>query len=225
MYELLTLHRVRSALFEAETDPEGGIEGLPEIVTGKYPEYSEALRTLVRQCLRPNPQDRPRIADMENQIQACRRQIAQHFYELRGDNKSVPSDEERLYYRGNEIETMEPGYWLPSNPRNFGGPESGFADPDLGPIKFPRFPSLDMAVATGEGHQTNQHGDEGRKLNRAQYADTKAQRETVDVEGYGPDGTETDHDGDPMDEVTVEPRTMVKPGRGLMNKFGRPTMI
>lgn len=130
MYELLTFHHVWPALFAEETDPEGGIEGLPKITTRKAPDYSHALRSLIRQCLRPNPQDRPRIAEMQLQIGGYRQKFADDLYKKR-KGKKVAADEERLYYRGKEIETMKPGYWQPLRSGNLqGADDSSSGDGD-----------------------------------------------------------------------------------------------
>lgn len=209
MYELLTLHYVNSALYIDETDPYGGIEGLPEIETDKDPEYSDGLRTLIRQCLRPNPEHRPRIAEMEEIIGRHRQQMAEYLYRIRGEDKTVPAEHERLYYRGKEIEQMRPGQYRPSPGRNLQAPESGFVDPDQTAIRFPQFrtpspPSVDS--------------------NQSQVA-------TGDSGGYGPDGTQTYSDADAMDEEvtgpisgaeaeTVTETVKAKPA-ALKNKFGR----
>lgn len=200
MYELLTLHRVRSALYVDDTDPYGGIEGLPEITTGKDPEYTGALRSLIRQCLRPNPDDRPRIGEMEEQIGKYRQRMAHYYYPIRGEDKTIPAEEERLYYHGKEIETMKPGRYRPSPGRNLQVPESGFLDPSQTAIRFPQFgtpsptSSVEIPWAAGE------------------------------VGGYGPDGTQTSSGGEAMDEqVTGDAEATAKPA-AIKNKFGRAAM-
>lgn len=144
MHELLTLHYVWPALF-AGTAPRGTMEGLPDITTGKVPEYSIALRSLIQKCLRPRPDHRPRLARLRRKVGEYRQQLTDDLDQERTADL-VPLDEERLYFRGKEIETMAPGNWQPSKGRTRGrpeGPESGFADPNFTPIRFPHFSTLD----------------------------------------------------------------------------------
>ena len=131
MYELLTLHRVNTALFVTEVDPDGGVEGLKEIHTSKNPEYSDLLRTLIMECLRPNPKERPTVEEVQIRIDIARRHMADVGFTRRGNDKTIPHPDERLYYRGKEIEPMQPGDWVPSkggreNPYRR---ESGFPNP------------------------------------------------------------------------------------------------
>lgn len=145
MYELLTLHYVWPALFAEGTDPKGTMEGLPDITTGKIPEYSAELRMLIQRCLRPRADHRPNLARLRRKVGEYRQKMADNLDQTRKDDL-VPLDEERLYFRGKEIETMKPGNWQPSAGRIHGGqegPESGFADPNFTPIRFPQFASPD----------------------------------------------------------------------------------
>ena len=145
MYELLTLHYVWPALFAEGTDPKGTMEGLPDITTGKIPEYSVALRSLIQKCLRPRADHRPQMARLRQKVREHRQQIANDLNQKRTDDL-VPLEEERLYYRGKEIEMMKPGNWKPSEGRirsGREGPESGFVDPNFTPIRFPHFTPVD----------------------------------------------------------------------------------
>lgn len=143
MYELLTLHQAQYALFLDESDPRGGIEGLSEIRTSKTPEYSDPLRTLIRECLRPDPRERPVIEEIQIQIGVARRHMASVGFTQRGSDKTTPHPDERLYYRGNEIESMEPGDWVPTVGRHVdqNKAETGFNNPSETPLMVPNWPT------------------------------------------------------------------------------------
>lgn len=138
MYRMLTLHPVAAVLFR-HNDDDQATEGLPPIITNKMPEYSRELRSLIRECLRPDPLKRPTIIQMERRIEHYRELANSKNYLERGEDQTQPSAEERLYYRSNEIETMEPGYWTPSQPKTVASPETGFVDPSLSALRFPWF--------------------------------------------------------------------------------------
>lgn len=135
MYELLTLHHVKKALYPNEINEDG--EGLDEIRTNKEPEYTDALRTLVRSCLRPNPQDRPDIRLLQKIISSSRSEFKLEGSRLRGEDQFTPHESERLYYLGKEIESMKAGRWEPTNPELTEGEESGFRDPRYSAMRFP----------------------------------------------------------------------------------------
>ena len=188
MYELLTLHHVWPVLFK-ETDPEGTIEGLPEITTGKVPEYSYALRSLIQQCLRPRADHRPCIADVQRMVGEYRQMLAKELSERR-EAQGFPLDEERLYYRGNEIETMQLGDWKPSMTGNLEGPESGFQDPDFTPINFPNVAlpapnSDDSSSGDGDEATIRAGSRSARGLSEEPVEDEPAQAPMVRVNKFG----------------------------------------
>lgn len=183
MYDLLTLHHVQRALHPGEIDEDG--EGLDQIRTGKDPEYSHALRHLVRSCLRPNPQDRPSIRDLRQTIESARLAFKQEGSRLRGDNQSVPHPSERLYYKGKEIEKMSPGRWVPTNPDRPEGDESGFRDPRYSAMKFPLWNKAD-----DEAKEKSSSTDDERATRRVLAGYTGD-----DAQVAGPTGGDGDDEG------------------------------
>ena len=137
MYNLLTLHQVSRALYRGEIDEDG--EGLGEIRTTKEPEYSYTLRHLVRSCLRPNPQQRSGIPHLQAIIGSSRAEFEREASRLRGEDPSVSHQIERLYYRGKEIEKMEPGGWKPTHSNLPEEDESDFRDPRYSAVRFPNW--------------------------------------------------------------------------------------
>lgn len=119
MFELLTLQNVYAYWYHDGVDPDGSLEGIPEITTNKNPEYSEELRTLIRQCLRPDPYDRPPTSEVQDRVEAARTEFSSVGYDLRGEDKDAPHESERLYYRPNDTESMRPGSWQPANNNSF----------------------------------------------------------------------------------------------------------
>lgn len=210
MYELLTLHHVWHALYAGETDPEGTTEGLPEISTDKDPEYSTGLRLLVQSCLQPRPEDRPSIEEIQKHVRIYRQLNAEAYLRRRKD-KTVPLEEERLYFRDKEIETMKPGNWQPSTSQNLQGPESGFQDPDFTPIRFPSFapPRSDPDDA-----------DDPEDLDDADDVDDADDADDSDDSGSG--------DGDEAKRRVMAGGILRNPEQGTpvrrINKFGRPAM-
>lgn len=183
MYDLLTLHHVQRALHPGEIDEDG--EGLDQIRTDKDPEYSHALRHLVRSCLRPNPQDRPSIRDLRQTIESARLAFKQEGSRLRGDNQSVPHPSERLYYKGKEIEKMSPGRWVPTNPDRPEGDESGFRDPRYSAMKFPLWNKAD-----DEAKEKSSSTDDERATRRVLAGYTGD-----DAQVAGPTGGDGDDEG------------------------------
>ena len=188
MYELLTLHSVQRALFPHEVDPAGTREGLGPITTLKVPEYSTDLRSLIRKCLRPNPHDRPRIGDLEDQTAIFRKHFNDYYEGIR-EQPTTPHEDERLYYRGKEIEWMSTGNWLPTyiGHNSDDQHESGFPDPDLSPMEYPKF---------------------SRK-----WSDGGPMQEVVLEPGWdvGPDGVEKRPDPDRGEEERVERKRPIPP--------------
>ena len=98
MYKLVTLRRVYENYKPDGFDPEFPIG---EIRTRHKPEYSNELRSLIQHCLKERPEDRPTI-DVISEI------IDDMTYDRPYDESS-----DYLYYRGDEIESMAPGRYLP----------------------------------------------------------------------------------------------------------------
>ncbi len=118
--------------------------GIPEIRTSRDPEYSVELRELVRMCLRPVPASRPGIPELLRRINLARKALRKYSHTIYSTNSSAPHPElERVFYRGNEIDQMQPGNWEPSRAAaavDPDKPESGFRDPSAEVINFPRWP-------------------------------------------------------------------------------------
>lgn len=183
MCEMITLHR------HSRCGP-AGQDGMPQIITSKFPEYSHALRSLVESCMHSDPKKRPLIHQLESHIDEQRRRIVHR----RGENQTVPSEEERLYYRGNEIETMSHGRWQLSGAKPRKHRKSKFVDPDLGPIQYPSFGS-EAGIQTENWDVSDDDDDDD---------DDDGQGEDLEVKAYGPDDSQSDPEGDEPDVLMVD---------------------
>lgn len=155
MYDLLTLHHVNKALYLDGIDEYG--EGLDPIKSQKEPDYTHTLRHLVRSCLRPNPADRPDIRHLQKTIESARSEFKAKGSNLRGEDQSVPHEDERLYYHGKDIENMKTGRWEPTYPDLREGDESGFRDPRYSSVKFPEWNKV--RKTDDEGGDKSSSGD------------------------------------------------------------------
>lgn len=139
MFELMTLHRVHGFLLK----PRGNIvdeAGIKPIQTDRNPPYSSQLSKLIQDCLRPIPLDRPTVMELRTKINPHRDAIVKLAREREGAETARPSENERLYYIGNEIKWAKTGDWQPhERDKDSDKSESGFADPDLSPIQYPVF--------------------------------------------------------------------------------------
>ena len=137
MFELMALHRVRSFLLK----PRGNLideEGIKPIETDRKPPYSSQLSKLIQDCLKPIPLDRPTVMELRTKISAHRDIIVGMARE-----KAKPSEDERLYYVGNEIKWAKTGDWQPhERDKDSNKSEDGFADPDFSPIRYPVFEDI-----------------------------------------------------------------------------------
>lgn len=173
MYELLTLHHVKKALYPNEINEDG--EGLAEIRTKKEPEYTDALRTLVRSCLRPNPQDRPDIRQLQKIITSSRSEFKLEGSRLRGEDQFTPHESERLYYLGKEIESMKAGRWEPTDPDLTEGEESGFRDPRYSAMRFPDWRRVKKTDDDDEDRSSSSDGERATRRIQAGYTGDTAQ--------------------------------------------------
>lgn len=242
MYELTTLHRAARVLF-GRPDPEG--HGCPPILTNKAPEYSTALRDTIRSCLNMTPDDRMSIIQL--------RIITRRYARLTKDELAahrpapdVPCEEERLYYRDNEINGMAPGGdYIPSRVHEQIRRESGFWNPDVSVLRYPNFTPFEDSDDAGdddldgvemeeeeeeEGGRDEEGEGEGRELGQSSRYPMRYQVHQ---------STNEDEDGQmEVDEPTVVPgrdgeTETVRPHRERpaadrrfdgMNRFGRPRM-
>lgn len=163
MYELTTLHRAARVLYN-QPDPDG--RGCPPITTNKTPEYSSHLRDTIRNCLNMDPSDRVTLIQL--------RQITRRFARMTKDQLAfqrtapdVPCEEERLYYRDNEINDMAAGGdYIPSRVHGQLMRESGFWNPDVSVLRYPNFTPFENSDEAGdeqdEAEMAGVEGDEMR---------------------------------------------------------------
>ena len=128
MWEILTLNYFHLPLvyhYDHGIQPDGHI--MPSITTmrgspqrpGKKidrrspdpGEYSEDLRTLIRECLHPNPAERPTAQELFDRIYL-------YLDECCAEEGNSGQSQNKVYYRGNEINDMKPGtLFFPLFPR------------------------------------------------------------------------------------------------------------
>lgn len=139
MFELTTLHRVHAFLLKVR----GNIideEGIKPIQTNRKPSYSSQLSELIQNCLKPIPSDRPNLMELRAKISTHRDAIVKLVREREGGEIAKPTEDERLYYIGNEIKWAKTGDWQPhEHDKDSNKADDGFADPDLSPIRYPVF--------------------------------------------------------------------------------------
>ena len=108
------------------------------IRTTRIPEYSAELRTMIRMCLRPDPSTRPDFEQLAADVDRRVAELTRTSRQLRGRNLSEVHQSERVYYRGNEINSMSIGDWAPTDPYILDPvDESGFKDPFITEMRFP----------------------------------------------------------------------------------------
>lgn len=139
MFELMTLHRVHGFLLK----PQGNIvdeEGIKPVQTDRKPSYSSQLSKLIQDCLKPIPLDRPSVIELRTKISTHRDAIAKLARERERAETAKPTEDERLYYIGNEIKWAKTGDWRPhERDKDSNKSGDGFADFDLSPIQYPVF--------------------------------------------------------------------------------------
>ena len=133
MFELLTFHEYPDYI----EDPENHINGIiKEIRTDKNPEYSETLRDLIIDCVRPIPTERVELDRLRERIKSHRDRMHREYMETDDDGRAEFESENLLYYIRNEINNMPTtGELYPTQPPYL----SAFPDPDY-PILPPLFP-------------------------------------------------------------------------------------
>ena len=132
MFELMTFHEYPEYI----EDPEKQINGMiKEIRTDKQPEYSETLRNLIIECIRPLPMERIELDRLRQRIKSYRDRMHTEYNETDDDGRAEFESENMLYYIRNEINNMPTtGELNPTQPPL----PSGFPDPDF-PVFRPRF--------------------------------------------------------------------------------------
>ena len=141
MFELMTLHRVPGFLLK----PRGNIideEGIKPIQTNRKPPYTSQLSKLIQDCLKPIPWDRPSVMELRAKMNTYRDATVKLTREREGTGTAERLEDERLYYVGNEIKWAKTGDWQPfEGDQDLDKSESGFADPDLSPLRSYSFHS------------------------------------------------------------------------------------
>ena len=154
MFELVTLERA-----EHWFDENRGLAALGSQVMHKANNsaYSYQLIELIADCMSAEPADRIEVKELHSQIKRHRNLIARDY----GSREA--KDNDRLYYKGNEINDMSPGEFIPladKVERPDLSEQLDFVDPSLSPI---RFPDLGPAAYEKEGdgpEQVFRKGDE-----------------------------------------------------------------
>lgn len=211
------------------------------IRTARTPEYSSELRQLIRMCLRPDPMNRPEFGQIDADVQRRVADIASASQRLRGKNQSAVHQDERLYYRGNEINTMQIGDWAPTHYYVLDPvEESGFKDPFLTSMRFPRWNRQGATEDEEDSDQSDPDEDVKRVMAASMLAeggtgataqpdvtmrtgataqdDVSMRTDGRNNDDGGEDEDEEDEDQDPT-EVPAQP-----PRRARLNKFGNPQM-
>lgn len=93
---------------------------------------------MIRMCLRPDPKTRPDFEELAADVDRRVAELTRASRQLRGGNLSEVHRSERLYYRGNEINSMSIGDWAPTHHYVLDDvDESGFKDPFITKMRFP----------------------------------------------------------------------------------------
>ena len=154
MFELVTLERA-----DHWFDENRGLGALGSQVMHKANDsaYSDQLIELIVDCMNAEPVDRIEIKDLYSQIKRHRDHIAKEY------GCRDPKKNDRLYYKGSEINDMSPGEFVPlmeKIERPHFAERLDFIDPSLLPV---RFPDLGPGAYQNEGdgpEQTLRKGDE-----------------------------------------------------------------
>ena len=159
MFELLTHEAVINYLSDDEWTVNEAFIDIPNV---RNPKYSDALTELIRLCLEPEPWDRPSIEELELKIETRCQSIANEY----AANPSL-HQQDRLYYRGSEINQMPPGnwnYWNPLMeyvPRPSEPPdrEKDPKNPFTNTIIYPPFPTSELDGPEAEGEEVQDDND------------------------------------------------------------------
>ena len=192
MFELLTHEAVVNYLDKDEWTVN---EAFRDIPNSRTPEYSGALTELIKLCLKPEPWDRPSIEELEIKIKTMCQSIVNEY----ATNPSQ-REQDRLYYKGSEINQMPPGnwnYWSPlmeyvprpsEAPDRVRDPKNPFTDT----IVYPPFPTSELDGLEEEGEEEyDRSGDE----NDDKHSDDgdEGQDDESDDALSSPNGSDADH--------------------------------
>ena len=132
MFELLTFHEHSDYTEDDQNNTYGMIL---EIQTNKKPEYSETLRHLITECVRPVPLERIELDRLRERIKSYRDRMHREYTETDDDGRAEFESENLLYYIKNEINNMPTtGEYKPIKAPS----ASSFPDPEY-PIFPPNF--------------------------------------------------------------------------------------
>ncbi|KAK0509162.1 hypothetical protein JMJ35_008533 [Cladonia borealis] len=131
MFELVTLERA-----DHWFDETGGLGALSSqvMLNANNSAYSDQLIELIVGCMNAEPADRIEVEELHAQIKRHRDLIAKDY------GSREPRNNDRLYYKGNEINDMPAGDFIPLVGKierpNLAEPLD-FIDPSLSPVRFP----------------------------------------------------------------------------------------
>ncbi len=133
MLELLTLYSHADHMNDTAYHVNGMIN---EIKTRKEPEYSQQLRDLIRDCLKPEPSNRIRLEVLHVYIKSRCKSIHKTYKNAIDKERARFETDALLYYVKDEINNMPTGTWENYDPEPKPVPEQF---PDQWPIRYPRF--------------------------------------------------------------------------------------
>ena len=108
MLELLTLYRHAEVMNCPFSSRDGMIE---DIGTVNEPEYSQLLRNLIIECIRPDPHMRIRLRDLRSSIKNYRKSARREYKEASEEERVRTRTQDRLYYA--QGEDVPEGRWAP----------------------------------------------------------------------------------------------------------------
>lgn len=205
---------------------------MPVIRTTRTPEYSAELRQMIRMCLRPDPSTRPDFEQLYSDVNRRLVEIASASRRLRGNDQGAAHQEERLYYRGNEINTMQIGNWTPTHMYVLDEVnESGFRDPFLTSMRFPIWNRRPDPGQEEETDESDPDEDVKRIMADSMLAALGTGATARDDVTMGTDRTNNNDDGEGEDEMeedaTVVPGARPQAGGAgeVPRRFVRPWMV
>ena len=131
MFELVTLERA-----DHWFDETGGLGALSSqvMLNANNSAYTDQLIELIVDCMKAEPADRIEVKELHAQIKRHRDLIAKDY------GSREPRNNDRLYYKGNEVNDMSSGDFIPLVGKierpNLAEPLD-FIDPSLSPVRFP----------------------------------------------------------------------------------------
>ena len=144
---------------------------LKDVPDAHNPRYSSTLTDLIKLCLMKEPEERPRLEELELKLGTkCHTMSTEYIA-----NPSLV-EHERLYYKGSEINQMPPGegngnYWRPvmeplTNSSAYSGPEF-VKNPFTARIIYPPRPGVENdgpEVPEGEAQKRNDDVESNKSL-------------------------------------------------------------